>query len=86
MTLKITKSITLNGSSNFNGETAMMFSASLRQDGATNLNASVVNQSVYEANKKQVQKDLSDFNVKVFEISSEVESISNTENKETSTV
>lgn len=71
--LKTNKSIQLNGSSDFGGQSTMMFSANVRSDGNTSLNATIVNQSLYKANKAEIQKDLAEFNVMAFSLSEEVE-------------
>lgn len=71
--LKTNKSIQLNGSSDFGGQSAMIFSANVKSDGNTSLNATIVNQTLYNANRKDIQKDLAEFNAKTFSLSEEVE-------------
>ncbi|WP_395318865.1 hypothetical protein [Fructilactobacillus frigidiflavus] len=71
--LKTNKSIQLNGSSDFDGQSAMIFSANVKSDGNASLNATIVNQKLYDANKTDVQKDLSEFNIKAFSLSDEVD-------------
>lgn len=71
--LKTNKSIQLNGSSDFGGQSAMVFSANVKSDGNTSLNATIVNQSLYDTNKSDVQKDLAEFNAKAFSLSDEVD-------------
>ena len=67
--LNINKNITLNGTSVIDGVQVAYMSASISTDGGTgaNVNKTITNQEVYNANKVQVRADISEFETKVYE-------------------
>ncbi|WP_429971273.1 hypothetical protein ACQW5G_01130 [Fructilactobacillus sp. Tb1] len=72
--LETKKSINFNGTSEINGTPAMILSANVSENGSISLNANVVNQTLYNENKTEIQKDLTDFNGKAFSLSEETKS------------
>lgn len=73
--LKTSKSITLSGQSFINGTQAANYTANISsENGATNISSSVINQDVYDGNKVEVRKDLSDFTAKVYEVEDQLSS------------
>lgn len=69
MTLKTRQSVSLSGESIVNDQTVASFSAQIPQDnGSTNINISIINQQLYDDNRKQVRADLAAFQDKVYEI------------------
>lgn len=61
--LNTNKTININGTSVIEGQVVVYMSASLSTDGSTNenINKNISNQSLYEANKLEVRKDMRDF-------------------------
>lgn len=61
--LNTSKSITISGQSIIEGQVVSYMSANLSTDGNTNesLSKNIQNQSLYEANKDEVRKDMRDF-------------------------
>ena len=66
--LKKTKSTSLTGESQINGTTVVRMTASLSTEGGSDyVNQSVTNVTLYNANKREVRKDIADFQNYVFE-------------------
>ncbi|WP_053072684.1 hypothetical protein [Lactiplantibacillus herbarum] len=73
--LKTNKSITLSGQSFVNGTQVASYSANINSEsGSSNINSSIINQELYDANKVDVRKDLSDFTTKVYEVEDQLDS------------
>lgn len=72
--LKINKSITINGSSEINGQPVVYMSATIGTDGtnSVSINKSITNQEVYSDNKIEVRKDMADFEVEVYTVQDEL--------------
>lgn len=70
--LETTKSTTLTGVSKVedDGRTINVVSmtANIKSDGASNVNTTIINQTLYESNKKQCRADIDGFNQIVREI------------------
>lgn len=72
--LKTTKSISLSGQSIINGTQVANFSANINSDnGSSNINSNIMNQTLYDANKAEVRKDLADFNTAVYEVEDQLD-------------
>ncbi|SCJ49822.1 Uncharacterised protein [uncultured Clostridium sp.] len=67
--LKTTKTISINGSSEIDGQVIVYMSASLSTTGtgSENINKTINNQELYNANKSEVRKDMRDFEDLVYE-------------------
>lgn len=67
--LNTSKSITISGHSIIQGQVVAYMSANLSTDGNTNesLSKNIQNQSLYDANKEAVRKDMRDFEDLVYE-------------------
>ncbi len=66
--LKKTKSTSLTGESQINGTTVVRMTASLSTEGGSDyVNQSVTNVELYNANKREVRKDIAAFQDYVFE-------------------
>ncbi|ETY74764.1 hypothetical protein LFAB_05305 [Lactiplantibacillus fabifermentans T30PCM01] len=73
--LKTSKSITLSGQSYISGTQVANYSANINSDsGSSNINSSVINQDIYDANKKEVRQDLADFTTAVYEVEDQMDS------------
>lgn len=74
--LKINKNITINGTSEINGQQVVYMSATIGTDGANSvsINKSITNQELYNANKIEVRKDMSDFELEVYTVQDEINS------------
>jgi len=60
--LKTTKQTTISGKSIISDKPIAYFSASInKESGSTSINSNVNDQKLYDANKVEVRKDLSDF-------------------------
>lgn len=72
--LETNKNITLTGVSKIDGVQVAYMSATISSDGGTgaNVNKSITNQEVYNSNKVQVRKDISEFENKVYEVEDEL--------------
>ncbi|MEY8737202.1 hypothetical protein AB9M75_08270 [Lactobacillus sp. AN1001] len=81
--LKKNKSISLTGESTINGQLVAHFSANLSSEGGNSDQVStyVNNRELYEANRREVRKDMSDFRQYVFD--QEDELFANTEDEAT---
>ena len=72
--LKTTKSISLSGQSFINDKQVANFSANINSDnGSSNINSNIMNQTLYDANKTEVRKDLADFNTAVYEVEDQLD-------------
>lgn len=67
--LEINKNINLTGVSKIDGVQVAYMSASISTDGGNgaNINKTITNQEVYNANKVQVRADIAEFETKVYE-------------------
>lgn len=72
--LKINKNITLNATSEIEGQIAVYMSASIGTDGNTNanINKSIANQELYNANKVAVREDMKQFEEEVYKVEDEL--------------
>lgn len=69
MALKTRQSVSLSGESIINDQTVASFSAQIPQDnGSTNININILNQQLYDLNRKIVRADQAAFQDKVYEI------------------
>lgn len=67
--LNTNKTITISGTATIEGQIVVYMNASLSTDGSTNenINKNINNQTLYEANKVEVRKDMRDFEDLVYE-------------------
>lgn len=72
--LKVNKNITINATSEINGQQVVYMSATIGTDGANSvsINKSITNQDLYNANKTAVRKDMSDFELEVYTVQDEL--------------
>ena len=72
--LEVNKNITLTGISKIDGVQVAYMSASISTDGGNgaNVNETITNQDVYNANKAQVRADIAEFKNKVYEMEDEL--------------
>ena len=72
--LKTNKNITLSGTSVIDGVQVAYMSASISTDGGNgaNLNKTITNQEVYNANKAAVRADIAAFEEEVYKIEDEI--------------
>lgn len=72
--LNINKNITLSGTSVIDGVQVAYMSASISTDGGNgaNVNKSITNQELYNANKVAVRADIAEFENKVYEVEDEL--------------
>ena len=72
--LEVNKNITLTGISKIDGGQVAYMSASISTDGGNgaNVNETITNQEVYNANKAQVRADIAEFKNKVYEMEDEL--------------
>lgn len=75
--LKINKNITLNATSEIEGQAVVYMSASIGTDGNTNanINKSIANQELYTANKVAVREDMAAFEKEVYKVKDELNPI-----------
>lgn len=75
--LNINKNITLNGVSVIDGVQVAYMSATISSDGGAgaNVNKTITNQEVYNANKATVRADIAEFETKVYEVEDELNPI-----------
>ncbi|MFD1317340.1 hypothetical protein [Loigolactobacillus zhaoyuanensis] len=72
--LKTTKSISLSGQSIIGETQVANFNANINSDnGSSNINSNIMNQTLYDANKAEVRKDLADFNTAVYEVEDQLD-------------
>lgn len=66
--LKTSKSITFYGQSIIDSKQVVYMSASLSTDGSSNanINVNIVDDVIYNANKEECRKNISDFQIKVY--------------------
>lgn len=71
--LNINKNITLSGTSVIDGVQVAYMSASISTDGGNgaNVNKTITNQELYNANKVQVRADIAEFEKEVYKIEDE---------------
>lgn len=71
--LRLNKNITLNATSEINGVQVAYLSASVGTDGVNyaNINKSISNQDLYNANKEEVRKDMAEFEAEVYKVEDE---------------
>lgn len=71
--LKTTKSITLNGNSEIDGQPVVNLSATIPDStGVGNISQYIQNAELYEKNKAVVRKDIADFQAAVYEVEDEI--------------
>lgn len=72
--LKVNKNITLNGTSEIDGQVVVYMSASISTDGNSNasINKSIANQELYNFNKVTVRADMKMFEEEVYKAEDEV--------------
>ncbi|WP_029276313.1 hypothetical protein [Carnobacterium jeotgali] len=71
--LKTTKSITLNGNSEIDGQPVVNLSATIPDStGVGNISQYIQNAELYEKNKAAVRKDIADFQAAVYEVEDEI--------------
>lgn len=72
--LNINRKTTLNGTSIIDGVQVAYMSASISTDGVegANVNKTITNQEVYNANKVQVRADIAEFEQEVYKIEDEL--------------
>lgn len=72
--LEINKNITLTGVSKIDGVQVAYMSATISSDGGSgaNVNKTITNQEVYNANKVAVRADIAEFETKVYEVEDEL--------------
>lgn len=71
--LKLTKSITLNGNSEIDGQPVVNLSATIPDNtGVGNINQYIQNAELYEKNKAAVRKDIADFQTTVYDVEDEM--------------
>lgn len=75
--LNVSKNITLSGTSVIEGVQVAYMSASISTDGGNgaNVNKTITNQEVYNANKVAVRADIAEFGNKVYEIEDELSKV-----------
>lgn len=72
--LEVNKNITLTGISKIDGLQVAYMSATISSDGGAgaNVNETITNQELYNANKAQVRADIAEFKNKVYEVEDEL--------------
>lgn len=72
--LKINKNITLNATSEIEGQVVVYMSASISTDGnsSANINKSIANQELYTVNKVSVREDMKQFEDEVYKVEDEL--------------
>lgn len=72
--LILNKNISLNGVSQIDGQPVVYMSANLSTDGTSsnNVNKSISNRELYNANKAQVRQDMADFENTVYQVEDEL--------------
>ena len=79
--LEVNKNITLTGISKIDGVQVAYMSASISTDGGNgaNVNETITNQEVYNANKAHVRADIAEFKNKVYEMEDELTKVTELE-------
>lgn len=82
--LKLNKNITLNGVSMINGVQVVYMNATISTDGAGNsgINKTITDKEMYNANKKQVRADMTQFEEEVYNVEDELLSSKENENED----
>lgn len=82
--LKLNKNITLTGISMINGVQVVYMNATISTDGAGNsgINKTIVDKDLYNANKKQVRADMTQFEEEVYNVEDELLSSKENENED----
>lgn len=72
--LKVDKNITLNGVSLVNGVQVAWINATISSDGrgGANINKSITNQELYNANRTEVREDFTKFEEQVYKLEDEL--------------
>lgn len=72
--LEVKQNITLNGVSKIDGVQVVYMTATISNDGGSgaNVNETITNQELYNANKAQVRADIAAFETKVYEAEDEL--------------
>ena len=72
--LEVNKNITLTGISKIDGVQVVYMTATISSDGGSgaNINETITNQELYNANKAQVRADIAEFKNKVYEVEDEL--------------
>lgn len=72
--LEVNKNITLTGISKIDGVQVVYMNATISSDGGAgaNINKSITNQEVYNANKVQVRADIAGFEEEVYKLEDEL--------------
>lgn len=72
--LEVKQNITLNGISKIDGVQVVYMTATISSDGGSgaNVNETITNQELYNANKAQVRADIAEFKNKVYEVEDEL--------------
>ncbi len=72
--LKINKNITLNATSEIEGQVVVYMNASISTDGnsSANINKSIANQELYNSNKVTVRADMKQFEDEVYKVEDEL--------------
>lgn len=69
MALNTKQTVSLNGDSTIGGQMIASFNAQIPQgDGNSSVNLNIINQALYDLNRKEVRKDQAAFQAKVYEI------------------
>ena len=87
MTLNIKKSISLTGSSSIGDTQVAYLNATLDQEGnrANTVSQAIQNQSLYDANKKEVRADIAEFQQLIYDTEDELTTEKNKSDASTST-
>lgn len=75
--LEVNRNITLTGISKIDGVQVVYMTATISSDGGSgaNVNETITNQEVYNANKAQVRADIAEFKNKVYEVEDELTNV-----------
>ena len=75
--LETKNNITLNGRSKIDGVQVAYMSATISSDGGAgaNVNKTITNQELYNANKVRVRADIAEFENKVYEVEDELSKV-----------
>jgi len=70
MALELRKSVTVNGESKVAGKTAVYFTANLSTDdeNSSSVNQNIIDQELYQSNRKECRKDATVFQEAVYEV------------------
>ena len=73
MMLDVKQSINLTGNSKIDGKVAMYMNANIAKDSKTSSSSAVMDQALYDANKKECRKDLADFQDAIYDVEDALE-------------